>query len=110
MSDGGPQGPERGRVTDGGRPSGLAVGLGVLAGFAAAFFFPLLVIPMLDQLPVAQANWALQAAIFGPAALGLLVLLVPSWRRSGAGFVMGLAIGAVVFGGVCVTVLSSTGW
>lgn len=37
-----------------------------------------------------------------PPVAGLVVLLVPRWRRVGAGFVLGLAVGGIVFAGVCV--------
>lgn len=91
------------------RPSPWAVILGVLAGFAASVFFPLLVMPLLDQFSTEAAGWGLGLVGFVLPVLGLVALLVPSWRRSAAGFVMGLAIGAIVFGGVCVAFLSSMG-
>lgn len=92
------------------RPTPWAVILGLLAGFVGAFFFPMLMMPMLDGLSLDQNNWALPVVMFALPVLGLVALLVPAWRRSAAGFVMGLAIGAIVFGGVCVTFLTSTGW
>lgn len=41
------------------------------------------------------------AVIAVPPLAGVVVLLVPRWRRVGAGFVMGLAVGGIVFAGVC---------
>lgn len=38
---------------------------------------------------------------FALPLLGLVVLLVPAWRRIGSGFLMGLAIGSIVFAGAC---------
>lgn len=101
--------PERVRF-EGGRPSWLAVALGIGAGFAAAFVFPLVAMSLLDRLDGAQADVGMWVGMFGLPVLGLVALLVPAWRRAAAGFVMGLAIGAIVFGGVCITVLSSAGW
>lgn len=40
-------------------------------------------------------------ALFSLPVVGLVVLLVPRWRRAGAGLVLGMAIGSVVFAGVC---------
>lgn len=116
---GGPRGDGPGREDNGrdgpGRfepdpPSWLAVTLGVLAGFAASFFLPLMLFPLLDGLSLSQNQAAMPVVMFALPVLGLLALLVPAWRRSAAGFVMGLSIGAIVFGGVCATVLSSFGW
>jgi hypothetical protein len=39
--------------------------------------------------------------LVAPALVGVLLLSFPQTRRSGAGFVMGLAIGLIVLPGVC---------
>lgn len=38
-----------------------------------------------------------------PAAVGVVLLAVPRTRRAGAGFVLGMAIGLIVFPAVCAT-------
>ncbi|MGO0577267.1 hypothetical protein [Ornithinimicrobium panacihumi] len=88
-------------------PSIWAVVLGVLAGFVAAFAFPLMMMPLLDNLSLAGGQVGFLAVTFGLPLLGLIVLLVPSWRRAGAGFVMGMAIGSIVFAGVCAAFITS---
>ncbi|SOC51123.1 hypothetical protein [Ornithinimicrobium cerasi] len=70
--------------------SGGNVAGGVIAG---------LVLTLLVALATELA-W-LGRALLLLALVALVVLLVPRWRRAGAGFVMGLALGGIVFGGVC---------
>lgn len=42
-----------------------------------------------------------------PAAVGIVLLLIPRWRQVGAGLLMGMAIGSIVGAGVCVAVLGA---
>ena len=75
----------------------LAVSGGVVLGFLIAFAFPMV---------LADTGLPIPLLILAPPALGLIALLVPAWRRAGAGFVMGLAIGSMVFAGVCAAFVS----
>jgi hypothetical protein len=75
------------------RPVGVVVG--VVVGFLVSVAVPL-VLGSLIQTPL-----GLWLAVGLVALAGIAALVVPRWRRVGAGFVMGLAIGAVVFAGVC---------
>lgn len=88
---------QRPRDVGPGDRSFLAVSGGVVLGFLIAFAFPMV---------LADTGLPIPLLILAPPALGLIALLVPAWRRAGAGFVMGLAIGSVVFAGVCAAFVS----
>ena len=103
-----PSEPERG-TTEPEQRSVWLVLLGVVVGLVVAVVLPLLVLQNMLGSSQASDGVALWFAAFGPAILGLVVLLVPAWRRAGAGFVMGLAVGAVIFGGICATVATMGG-
>ena len=49
---------------------------------------------------VGDTAWGTWAWLLLPA-VGLVVLLVPRWRRAGSGFVLGLAVGSIIFAGLC---------
>lgn len=49
-------------------------------------------------------TWTL-LALLPSVAIGALLLAVPAWRRAGAGFVSGLAFGAIIFAGACASLL-----
>ena len=82
------------RVRGGKIVGGLALGL-VLTFLVSVYTFSALVMRS------TPAPWVLLAPIFSLPLLGLVVLIVPRWRRAGAGLMMGLAIGSVIVGGVC---------
>lgn len=75
------------------RPAGVVGGIvvGLLMSFALPFVLGSLI-------PTPLGLWLAVGLI---ALAGVAALVVPRWRRVGAGFVMGLAIGAIVFAGVC---------
>lgn len=92
------------------RPSGFAVVGGVLAGFVAWFFTLIGVTMFLEATGVQVGDGPI--VVLGlalPLLAGAVLLLVPSWRRAGVGFVMGLAIGSIVFAGACSWFLTSLG-
>jgi hypothetical protein len=77
-------------------PVAFAVIAGIVLGLVASVVGSLALTSLLSQwTPFA---WAVLAV---PPLLGVIVLLVPQWRRVGAGFVLGLAVGAIAFAGVC---------
>ena len=88
-------------------PSGWAVFFGVLAGLLVGFVFPLILMNPLDRIFGGLPTVGFWLVALFPGILGVVVLLVPAWRRAGAGFVLGLAIGTIVFAGICATILNS---
>lgn len=69
--------------------------LGIVGGLALSFFSTLLFSDL------ASVDLPFAVILVLPVAVGLIMLAVPSWRRAGAGFVMGLAIGSIASAGVC---------
>lgn len=89
--------------------SGCMIGLGIVMGLIISFFLPFLMMGLFYERDSNLAYYASLASVFGPAALGVIVLAVPRLRRSAVGLVFGLAIGAIIFAGVCATLLIGTG-
>lgn len=77
---------------------------GVLLGLIASTVFFWTTVPLAAGV---GAPWVLVLVGVLPLAVGVVALLVPSWRRAGAGLVLGLGIGSIVYAGGCVAVL---GW
>ncbi|GAA5162654.1 hypothetical protein [Ornithinimicrobium tianjinense] len=79
--------------------TGLAVAGGITAGTLAG-------LALTYVLNVALSSvgpwWLFAVTVAVPAVVGVVLLAIPRWRRAGAGFVMGLAIGSIVSAGVCV--------
>lgn len=68
--------------------------VGVIGGIVLAFIATALLSNVSGDAPT--------IAMFGvPVLVGIVLLAVPSLRRTGAGFVMGLGIGSIVSAGVC---------
>jgi hypothetical protein len=80
---------------------------GVVLGLLLTFLANVALFVVLYSM--AGENPWLNAVPFLLPAIGVVVLLVPRWRRTGAGLLMGLAIGSIVFAGVCAAFLASTG-
>lgn len=93
----------RGGPRGGGRPDqqplpGAGVALGVVAGVGLQLALGfILTVALMGTGREDLAIWA----IFVVAAVALVVMLVPRWRRAGAGMVLGLAVGSIVFAGIC---------
>jgi hypothetical protein len=83
-------------------PTTGAVVAGVGAGVLASVVLALVVTAVVPS----GSTWGMWAAVLVPPLLGLVLLLVPRWRRVGAGFVLGLGIGAIVFAGACAGLLA----
>lgn len=80
----------RGRVS-----SGVAIGLlGSLIFFLILLFLP----PQLgiDSGPV--LGWIM---ILVPLVVGAVLLAVPRWRRAANGYLLGIAVGSIIFAGAC---------
>lgn len=86
--------PEDGFVPD--PPTAGAVVGGLLVGVVVSVLVTFLLSTLLPT-----PAWGVWAVVAAPPLLGLLLLVVPGWRRAGSGFVMGLGIGGIVFAGVC---------
>lgn len=81
--------------------TGAAVVGGVVVGLVVSAVATFALSWLLADLTV--GFWA---AVALPPLVGLVLLLVPRWRRAGAGFVLGLGVGGLVFAGVCAGVVA----
>lgn len=79
-------------------PAAFAVIAGIVLGLVASVLLTLALVTLSSGAGAGPWFWFVVAL---PPLVGVVVLLVPRWRRAGAGFVLGLAVGAIAFAGVC---------
>jgi hypothetical protein len=88
--------------------AGLVV-IGIIVGFVAtiAWLFLTLVLLISQETSPGFPDWLGVVLLFLPLPVAVVLLSVRRTRQAAAGLVMGLAIGTIVFAGVCGSMIAA---